>query len=187
MGLQLSFSLLIFLSLTACQTKGPKVYQKPVPREILDCRLLEPRYHFNALRIKMTQDHLNSYIQQQKIEIHTPQVSQDLVTLEQIRRRVTAPLLSYRLSSVGVTKILIKELTHFKTILESGAAENELAKKKLEEISTGLLAKIEDAKAWSCDPLPPETSAPSDGSQPVNNTDGNPIGQGIENEQLDEP
>ena len=129
---------------------------EPPKKERLSCRSMEPQNIFNGLRIKAAQDIIQSHIDQKKSIKLNPESTEVLSALEQIRRKISFPLLSSQLDPSVVTRVLKNELDAFKRILESESAKNPNTQKTLEYLNNQILLTIESPEAWTCSPVADE-------------------------------
>ncbi len=146
------FATLLFFLLGCTTLKVPE----PPKKERLSCRSMEPQNIFNGLRIKATQDIIQSHIDQKKSIKLNPNSTEELSVLEQIRRKVSFPLLSSQLDPSVVTRVLKNELEAFKKILESDSTKNPNTQKTLDYLNSQILLTIDLPESWTCNPVDDE-------------------------------
>lgn len=150
-----NFHLWILLPLFQLGCESIKVPEPP-KKERLSCRSMEPQNIFNGLRIKAAQEIIQSHIDQKKSIKLSPDSTEELSVLEQIRRKVSFPLLSSELDSGVVTRVLKNELATFRMILESDSTNNPNTQKTLEYLNNQILLTIESPESWTCNPVADE-------------------------------
>ena len=134
---------------TSCKSADKVVAVKPASAS---CFRYGSSAYFNEQRIEILQQIVRDQIAKFKSEPAHSNSTQMIAKLEIIRRRISPPILDFKLNPKLVTKILHREAKNFTDVFSSDFKMNNSDFQKMNDyLSKEFLPTLEDRDLWGCE------------------------------------